>query len=237
MSASNFGRARVDLAAELWEIGAVLTADMDHPLIIERTGPRGFERGFALHGDDPTKPLVPIYFNLRAPDNPKPGPLLPDVTDRAARCMLGILEAEYVKYQAVAGVPHAGDPFADALARLRGVPRLSHTKGDAGERPFPACGPMPGPGTQVLIVDDVITTGASKMPTIDCLRRADFAVTDIVVLVDREQGGIEEMHDDKFHVHAVFTLSWLLQLYYGKGVISIEMYDAIAEYIDGGSGR
>ena len=48
-------------------------------------------------------------------------------------------------------------------------------------------------GETVVVLDDLITTGASKLEAIEPLLAAGLKVTDVVVLVDREQGGSGEL--------------------------------------------
>ncbi|HET9641713.1 MAG TPA: phosphoribosyltransferase family protein [Candidatus Paceibacterota bacterium] len=181
------------------------------------------------HKTDPKLPLSPICLNLSTRDSPNPGPLTGILVDWAGRCMRGMLDSEYVGFDAVVGANAAGEPFADVISRISGVPRLVYL---AGERTLPCAlnGSMPQTGSRVLIVDDVITAGNSKWATVDALRRAGFEVTDIVVLIDREYGGVESLHERGIHVHAVYRLSEMITWYYAKGAISKEMYDAIAEY-------
>ena len=45
------------------------------------------------------------------------------------------------------------------------------------------------PGAQVVIVDDVCTTGGSTITAIEATREAGMQVAGVLCLVDREQGG------------------------------------------------
>ena len=49
------------------------------------------------------------------------------------------------------------------------------------------------PGTSVAVVDDVVTTGGSTIDAIQRCREAGMRVGAVVVLVDRQEGGIEEV--------------------------------------------
>ena len=49
----------------------------------------------------------------------------------------------------------------------------------------------PGPGTMVVVVDDVITTGASTVRACDALLETQATIVGIVTIIDREAGGKE----------------------------------------------
>jgi orotate phosphoribosyltransferase len=49
------------------------------------------------------------------------------------------------------------------------------------------------PGAQVVIVDDVCTTGGSTIAAIEAAREAGMTVAGVLCLVDREQGGREKI--------------------------------------------
>lgn len=63
------------LGLRYYDVGAF--KDKSHPTAVQR----GEERGFKLktHEKQPDLPLSLFYFNLRTDDNPKPGPLTPEL--------------------------------------------------------------------------------------------------------------------------------------------------------------
>jgi len=61
-----------------------------------------------------------IYFNLRTAENPKPGSLDPGLVDRIASLMVEEAIAEKLHFDAVAGIPEAGNAFAKAFAKIYG---------------------------------------------------------------------------------------------------------------------
>lgn len=65
------------------------------------------------------------------------------------------------------------------------------------------------PGERVIIVDDVITTGMSVVDAIQACQDFGLKIVMVIVLVDREEGGREEIEKWIPHVESVFKLSEL----------------------------
>ncbi len=68
-------------------------------------------------------------------------------------------------------------------------------------------------GDNVVIIDDVITTGGSTIKAINRAREAGFNVLKAVVLVDREEGGREAIEELDVTVDPVVTRTELMQEY------------------------
>lgn len=68
-------------------------------------------------------------------------------------------------------------------------------------------------GDRVVIVDDVITTGGSTIKAITAARAEGLDVVRVIVLVDREEGGKEEIARHIEAVDAIFTKTELLDGY------------------------
>jgi|UniRef100_A0A7V6A1N0 orotate phosphoribosyltransferase len=118
------------------------------------------------------------------------------------------------KIQAVGGLTMGADPMAHAVALIsfqRGEPVNAFSvrkfvKGyGAGGR---LVGPV-RPGEQVVVLEDVITTGGSVLEAVKAVREFGLTVAQVIVLVDREEGGREAVEQEISRVQAVFTLSQL----------------------------
>lgn len=66
------------------------------------------------------------------------------------------------------------------------------------------------PGDEVVVVDDVITTGGSTLKAIDAIEAEGGKVVAALVLVDREEGGREAIEARGVPVFPLFTRSTLL---------------------------
>ena len=62
-------------------------------------------------------------------------------------------------------------------------------------------------GTEVAIVEDVVTTGGSTMKAIERAREEGLRVTKVLALVDREEGGRENIKNQGYELESLFTRS------------------------------
>ena len=66
-------------------------------------------------------------------------------------------------------------------------------------------------GAHVIFFDDVITSGASKLEAIKLIEEAGGKIEAVVVVVDREQGGKEELEKHGYKVKSVTTISKIVK--------------------------
>ena len=76
------------------------------------------------------------------------------------------------------------------------------------------------PGQTVLLVDDLITGGASLRDTTDMLRSAGLVVQDAFVLIDRGAGGADSLRREGVKLHSLLTLDRLLNYLLSRAVIT-----------------
>ena len=135
--------------------------------------------------------------------------------------MVGRLFYEAIKdvagVQAVGGITLGADPIATATsiaAYLDGCPMHAfiirkepkgHGTGQwlEGRKNLPA-------GTKVIIVEDVVTTGGSSMKAVNRAKEEGLDVLGIVALVDREEGGRENIEAEGYWLRTNFTKSQLV---------------------------
>jgi uridine monophosphate synthetase len=74
-------------------------------------------------------------------------------------------------------------------------------------------------GETVVVVDDLATTGGSKFEAIEKLTGAGLVVKDVVVLIDRQSGAKESLAQAGYSMHAVLTISQLLEYWEQNGKV------------------
>jgi uridine monophosphate synthetase len=88
-------------------------------------------------------------------------------------------------------------------------------------------------GDRAVVLDDLITTGGSKLAAIEPLEAAGLEVEHVVVLIDREQGGQEELAAAGYQLHAVLGLRQMLQTLVEAGRIDADQRDQVAAFLWG----
>jgi uridine monophosphate synthetase len=86
-------------------------------------------------------------------------------------------------------------------------------------------------GESCLIIEDVVTTGSSILETTVDLRSEGLAVEDAIVVVNREQGGVENLTKRGIKMHSLFTLSYLLEVLKNEGAVDDKTLEKVEAYI------
>ncbi|WP_420631753.1 orotate phosphoribosyltransferase [Candidatus Leptofilum sp.] len=67
-------------------------------------------------------------------------------------------------------------------------------------------------GNTAVIIDDLITSGDSLLQAIVALKASGLQVNEAVVLIDREQGGVANMQDHGYKLHAAMSIRRILSI-------------------------
>jgi uridine monophosphate synthetase len=133
----------------------------------------------------------------------------------------------------LAAIPYAALPIGTAVALELGLPLVYPRKEVKAHGTARQIEGEFRPGDRAVVLDDLITTGGSKLAAIEPLQAAGVEVHDVVVLIDREQGGREELAEAGYRLHAVLRLSEMLDFLVEAGRISSERRDEVASYLWG----
>lgn len=175
-----------------------------------------------LHEKSPDAPLSPIYINLRLLRSH------PEVID-------GVLEvyeemSQGLQFDCYADVPTAATPIVAILSYLTGIPMITPRKPKTHGVPGTIDGVFQE-GQTALLIDDLVTKGSSIIEAIHTLEANELKVKDVLVLVNREQGGTEQLQRLGYNLHAAFKLSTLLLWYLDTDKIDQAKYEETMAYL------
>lgn len=193
--------------------------------VVRPTSPIDFaqegEFALKLHERQPDALLSPIYVNLRnLPEN-----VLMDVGRVLAEIPLD------EKPDFCAGIPTAGIPIAAAYSQFSSVPVeeiFEKVQTEGGRRIVAG---KKAAGEKLLLIDDLVTQADTKLEAIKAAEGLGYQVVGVLVLVDREQGGSEQLAKAGYKLQAAFTLTQLLKYYLRSGKIDQARYDGVTNYL------
>jgi uridine monophosphate synthetase len=169
--------------------------------------------------------ISPIYLDLRRLVS------YPAILKRVAYAYAKILAD--LEFDRLAGIPYAALPIATAVSIESNRPLLYPRR---EVKAYGTKAMIEGEyhaGETVVVLDDLATTGDTKIETIEKLTSAALRVRDIVVLIDRGQGAAELLARAGYTLHAVTTLPRLLEIWRATNAISAEQYDAVKKFLMG----
>ena len=114
--------------------------------------------------------------------------------------------------QAVAGLTMGADPLVSCVAMAAGLvgrpmDALIVRKEPKGHGTGAWIeGPLPAPGAQVTVLEDVVTTGGSCLKAVKRLREAGYDIQEVVAVVDRQEGGPAALAAAGLRFKALFLL-------------------------------
>jgi uridine monophosphate synthetase len=167
--------------------------------------------------------LSPFYVDLRVIISHPP--ILRGIAQR----ILDLLAP--LTFQRIAGIPYAGLPIATAVSLAGNLPMIYARKEakDYGtkrviEGAFAA-------GETVVLIDDVITDGASKFEAAEPLAQAGLVVKDFAIFLDREQGGADRLRDKGYTLHSALRISAVLGHLRDAGRLSPDQFARCLDFI------
>jgi len=141
----------------------------------------------------------------------------PPLLRRVAAAMLE--RTQDLAYDCIAGIPYAGLPLAVAMSLESGRPLIYPRKEAKTYGTKKLVEGVFKDGDRALVVDDVITTGGAKLEAITPLQEAGLVVSDVVVVVDREQSGAASLAAAGLALRSVGRISELLAALQNSGTV------------------
>jgi orotate phosphoribosyltransferase len=183
----------------------------------ERLGEIILERSFK-YSENPPFTLASgkksnFYFNCK-----------PTTLDPEGMNLIGAIIFDMLKdtgITAAGGLTLGADPIANALSVIsyqKGNPIKSFIvrKDIKDHGTKSAIEGNVHPGEKIAIIDDVITTGGSTITAIEQARKAGLSVEMVITLIDREEGGRENILEHVDDIKSILTRTEIMKLHAKK---------------------
>jgi len=167
----------------------------------------------------------PIYIDLRLLVS------APDLLAQAADAYAAVVSD--LPCDRVAGVPYAALPIGTALSLRTGIPMIYPRK---EAKAYGLGKDIEGawqPGYCIVLIEDLITSGGSIIKSAERLREAGLIVEHVVVLIDREQGGVDNLAAHGITAHSVFTMTQLLDDLVARDRLPAERAGQVRAFLNG----
>lgn len=167
---------------------------------------------------------TPIYIDLRVIIS------YPKLMSKLSKSLWKLAkDTNYVSH--ICGVPYTALPIATIISVETNIPMLMKRKEAKSYGTKKLIEGKFEPGDKCVIIEDVIVIGASVLETVTDLRNSGLKVTDVFVIVDREQGGRKNLENNNIQVKSLFTITQLMKYLLKAGKVTQKTVEEVADYI------
>jgi orotate phosphoribosyltransferase len=145
-----------------------------------------------------------------------------------------LLTEKKVSLDCIAGGETAGIPFAAWLAEKMNLPFIYVRKKPKGHGLTSQVEGKIENGQAILLYEDLITDGLSKINFIQGIRNAGCRVEDCLVVLDRLEGGEKKLAEVNVKLHSVVTMDQCFEIGLKKGYLSEREMAVIRSYLERG---
>lgn len=137
-----------------------------------------------------------------------------------------------LEFDRLAGVPYAAMPIVSAISITINRPWIFPRKevkeygmGKTVEGAFKK-------GDRVVLIDDLITKGDSKFESIKQLEDVGLKITDVMVLIDYEKGGSEEIKKRGLGFHTALTMKEVVSTLHEWGYLPKKKFEECINFLE-----
>ncbi|KAF3778425.1 Uridine 5'-monophosphate synthase [Nymphaea thermarum] len=161
----------------------------------------------------------PVYIDLRLMVS------FPRLLSRTASFLWDFLPPAS-SFDLVCGVPYTALPIATCISLSRSIPMVMRRKEVKEHGTSKSIEGAFSPGLSCLVVEDLVTSGSSPLP------RCALPASDAVVLIDRQQGGRENLAAAGIRLHSVLTFTTILDTLLRHGKVTNDIAASVRAFLE-----
>lgn len=157
----------------------------------------------------------------------------PDVRQQVVEGFLAIIKRNHIRCDVIAGTATAGIPHAAWLADRLQLPMLyvrSSAKGHGKQNQIEGVPTLHG---NVVVIEDLISTGASALTAVTALRDAGMKVHDVLAVFSYQfKNAAENFAMQHVQAHYLLTLDQLLHVALSEGLLTADEVATVLSWRD-----
>jgi uridine monophosphate synthetase len=135
------------------------------------------------------------------------------------------------KFDLLCGVPYTALPLATCIALEHNIPMVMRRKEAKSYGTKQLVEGVFKPSDVALIIEDVITSGTSVLETAMVLKNSGLEVRDAIILLDRNQNGIDNLKEHGITAHCVFDIKLVTDVLLEAGKIDNKTFQTINSWL------
>lgn len=170
--------------------------------------------------------MSPIYIDCRRLISN------PSAYDLITSAAYWVCQSQAIRVEYIAGGESGGIPFAAWLAQRLSKPMVYVRKKAKGHGTASRVEGVLKVGSCVLLYDDLVTDGGSKLSFIEAIRQEGGEIGECLVVFDRQQGGSRKLLDNGVRLFSLCNLDVVLRLGHEQHYIDSDTLKSVASYLE-----
>lgn len=129
------------------------------------------------------------------------------------------------------GVPYAALSLASCMSMIGQMPMVVKRKERKSYGAKRMVEGVYSAGQSCMVIEDIVTSGVSLLETISDLEQEGLQVAHAFAIVDRQQGGADILQQKGYALHAIFTITELLNILLDAGKITPDTHHTTLNFL------
>jgi uridine monophosphate synthetase len=140
-------------------------------------------------------------------------------------------KAKNIEFDVIAGIPYTALPMASLLADYLEKPLVYARKETKAYGTGKLVEGIYEKGQTCLILDDLITTGESKLETSAIYEKSELVVKDMLILIDRSPNGSDILANKGYKLHSVLHIDEIVEELVAAKKLDASQVESIRSFI------